>query len=207
MRVRFDGYVFDMERRELSRGTDAVHLAPKAFQLLHVLLENHPRAVSQQELYDRLWPQTYVEPANLHKLIYQVREALDDRDHSKVKTVYGFGFAFTAAMTADAGASPVRWHLLIGDREFDLHDGENVIGRDRDAAVRIEESSISRHHARIVISAAAAVLEDLGSKNGTTVAGRRIHHVRLDGGEKILFGTVAASVWRHSGEPSTETVP
>jgi pSer/pThr/pTyr-binding forkhead associated (FHA) protein len=52
-----------------------------------------------------------------------------------------------------------------------LHDGENVIGREEDAAAWIESASVSRRHARIVVSGGTATLEDLGSKNGTFLRG------------------------------------
>jgi DNA-binding winged helix-turn-helix (wHTH) protein len=156
MRVRFDDFTFDSDRRELIRGTEPLRLPAKAFQLLEILIENRPRAVSQKDLYDRLWPETYVEPSNLHNLIYQIREALDDRDRTTVKTVYGFGFVFGAVASDEVPAS-IQWQL--------------VIGRDAGIAVRIESSSISRRHARIVVSASGVTLEDVGSKNGTTVTG------------------------------------
>ena len=54
MRAEFDDFILDTDRRELIRGGEVVRLAPKAFQLLQILIECRPKAVSQQELYDRL---------------------------------------------------------------------------------------------------------------------------------------------------------
>jgi pSer/pThr/pTyr-binding forkhead associated (FHA) protein len=48
-----------------------------------------------------------------------------------------------------------------------LDEGENVLGRDEDVSVRIDAPSVSRRHARIVLNGSEAILEDLGSKNGT----------------------------------------
>jgi pSer/pThr/pTyr-binding forkhead associated (FHA) protein len=64
---------------------------------------------------------------------------------------------------------------------------------------------LSRRHARIMISGEHATIEDLGSKNGTTVDGRRIRRLELGGGERILFGTIAA-MFRRMHVPPTETV-
>jgi DNA-binding winged helix-turn-helix (wHTH) protein len=89
MRVRFNEFILDSERRELRRGNELVHLPPKTFQLLQILAEERPRAVSQQQLYDLLWPDTFVEKTNLHNLVHQLREALDDREQSIIRTVYG----------------------------------------------------------------------------------------------------------------------
>ena len=59
-----------------------------------------------------------------------------------------------------------------------LAEGENIIGRGVDASVWIDAPGISRHHARIVVREGTATLEDLGSKNGTYVAGPAWRGVR-----------------------------
>ena len=71
-------------------------------------------------------------------------------------------------------------------------DGENVLGREPAAAVFIDDATVSRHHARIVIDRGRAVLEDLGSKNGTWLRGhpdRRVARPLVDGDE-IRIGSV-----------------
>jgi FHA domain/Transcriptional regulatory protein, C terminal len=191
MRVRFSDFILDTDRRQLLRRGGAVHLPPKTFQLLQILAEERPKAVAQQDLYDRLWPETFVEKSNLHNLVYQLREALDDREQTIIRTVYGFGFSF-AAPAGDAAPAAL-WQIVIGSLVFDLNDGENLVGRERAASVRIDSGSISRHHARITVSPRGVTLEDLESKNGTTIRGRRIHSVSdLRDGDRIVFGTVAA---------------
>jgi DNA-binding winged helix-turn-helix (wHTH) protein len=205
VRVRFSDFILDTDRRELLRGNEPVHLQPKTFQLLEILAEKRPRALSQQELYDQLWPDTFVDKSNLHNLIYQLREALDDRDQKIIRTVYGFGFSFAAA-EGDTGPRS-RWQIVVGDQEFDLHEGENLIGRERGLAVRINSGSISRHHARILVSADTVTLEDLDSKNGTSLRGRRVRSAsELQDGDVIVFGTVAAKVRAVRPAGSTETV-
>ena len=104
------------------------------------------------------------------------------------------------------GSRPPIWQLVIGDREFDLREGENVIGRESDASVRIDSSSISRRHARIILSGDRITLEDLGSKNGTSLRGQRIHTLHpLGDGDRIVFGTVAATLRALRPTASTET--
>lgn len=204
MRVRFSDFILDTDRHELLRRGEPVHLPPKTFQLLQILAEERPKAVAQQDLYDRLWPETFVEKSNLHNLIYQLREALDDGEQTMIRTVYGFGFSFAAPVS---GATPAAlWQIVIGGRELDLHDGENLVGRERAASVRIDSGSISRHHARITVSPRGVTLEDLGSKNGTMLRGRRIHSVSdLRDGDRIVFGTVAAVLRAVRPAISTET--
>lgn len=206
MRVRFGGFTLDTDRHELRRGTEPVHLTPKAFQLLEILVECRPKAMAQQELYDRLWPDTVVDKSNVHNLVYQLREALADREQQMIRTIYGFGFSF-AAPAAEETAGLSSWMLLVGDRELGLVSGENIVGRERDAAIRIDDPSISRRHARIIVSAEGVAVEDLHSKNGTSMHGRRIHAVgRLTDGDMIVFGTVAAVLRAVGGAPSTQTV-
>ena len=89
MRVRFNDFVLDTDRRELLRGESRVPLRPKALQLLEVLIAQRPKAVSQQELSDRLWPETFVDKNALHKLMHQLREALGDDEQTTIRTVYG----------------------------------------------------------------------------------------------------------------------
>jgi DNA-binding winged helix-turn-helix (wHTH) protein len=204
MPIRFGEFILDTDRRELLRNAIPVSLPPKVFQLLEILVERRPKAVAQQELYDRLWPDTFVEKGNLHNLIYQLREALGDKDQTSIRTVYGFGFSFAAAGAENP--PPASWQVVIGDQEFDLREGENIVGRERNAAVRIDAPSISRYHARIVVTSDGVSVEDLGSKNGTMVEGRKIHAAHaLRDGDRIIFGTVAAALRAVPNVPSTET--
>jgi DNA-binding winged helix-turn-helix (wHTH) protein len=79
----------------------------------------------------------------------------------------------------------LRWK----DRRIPLAEGENLIGRDPDVLVRIGSRAVSRRHARIVLSGGHAVLEDLGSKNGTYVCGQRITTpCALTDGDTICLG-------------------
>ena len=71
-----------------------------------------------------------------------------------------------------------------------LRPGENILGRDDDG-IRIDSVTVSRRHARISISGGEAVLEDLGSKNGTYVGGEPVLvPVRLNDGDEIRTGSV-----------------
>lgn len=205
MRIRFGEFRLDTDRRELRRGQEPVRITPKAFQLLELLVAARPKALSQKVLQNDLWPDTFVDDGSLHNLIYQLRQALDDAAHETIRTVYGFGFSFAASGVAEDAGAVAQCLVTIGDEDFMLREGENVIGRDWDAAVRIDAPSMSRRHARIVVEGTRASIEDLGSKNGTSVDGRRLRSSReLSDGDQILFGTVAAKFRFLPGPPSTE---
>lgn len=112
MTVHFDAFSLDEGTRELRRRGDVVHLSPKAFELLVLLVERRPKAVSKDELHRTLWPASFVVAANLGNLVAEVRAALGDdaRRPRFIRTVYGFGFAFCAA-AADSKRSD-RIHSL-----------------------------------------------------------------------------------------------
>jgi Tol biopolymer transport system component/DNA-binding winged helix-turn-helix (wHTH) protein len=97
MRVLFGPFTLDAETRQLMHGGDERHLAPKAFDLLELLVRERPRAVSKSRLLEELWPGTFVVEANLSNLVAELRAALDDdaRSPRYVRTVYGRGYAFS----------------------------------------------------------------------------------------------------------------
>jgi DNA-binding winged helix-turn-helix (wHTH) protein len=213
MRVRFGDWRFDAGSRELRRGSEAVHLSPKAFGLLGMLLNARPNAISKRQIQERLWPTTFVTESNLTKLMTEIRTALGDdaRKPRFVRTLHGFGYAFCGSATVDqqataGAASPGCCRLIWGQREILLSEGENVLGRTPDAVVWIESSTVSRRHARILVSGETAVLEDLGSKNGTFLAGKRLTEAApLADRDKFCLGSEWMSFRLFRAAASTRT--
>jgi DNA-binding winged helix-turn-helix (wHTH) protein len=211
MRVRFGDCVLDTATRELTRGGRAVDLEPKVFQLLELLLESRPQALEKDRIHERLWPATFVSESSLPRLVADLRAAIGDqaREPRFIRTLHGFGYAFSGPVTVDSRAAGpsqgTRFRLIWGERSIPLREGENILGRAEDVAVPIDSTRISRHHARIVVSGEQVQLEDLGSKNGTFVAGRRLTGpVPLRDGDEICLGTLLI-VFRSAGDASTET--
>jgi DNA-binding winged helix-turn-helix (wHTH) protein len=178
MRIAFGDSILDTGSRELRRQGRPVHLPPKAFQLLEVLLASRPRALSKEDLLERLWPGTFVTEASLSNLIADLRRAIGDeaRRPRLIRTVHGFGYAWNGDALDAAERPPAAGglvHRLIWQgREVALEPGENVLGRVPDAVVWIADRAVSRRHARILVDERGATLEDLGSKNGTLLNGR-----------------------------------
>ncbi len=204
MRLAFGDCIFDSGTREVSRGGKLAPVSPKAFRLLEILAERRPNAVSKEELYRLLWPDTFVSEVNLANLVVELRAALGDNARAPriLRTVPRFGYAFAADAAAAPKKAPARssapftCRLVWGPREIALDPGENLIGRDRDSVIWIDDASVSRRHARIVIDDSGALLEDLGSKNGTFVRGRRIQKpARLADRDVIKIGP-ASMVFR-----------
>lgn len=205
MRLAVDDWVFDSDTREMVRGGVVVPVSPKAFALLELLIRRRPAAVSKAEIHQHLWPGTFVAASNLANLVTELRSVLGDaaRDPRAIRTVPRFGYAFSApaaAVSDEAAESPTKGgiacRLVWGYREIALDPGENLIGRDRDSVFWIDDESVSRRHARVAVDGDGATLEDLGSKNGTYVRGKRIAAaVRLVDQDAIKIGP-ASMVYR-----------
>lgn len=216
MQVCFGNCRLDSDTRRLFRDEQEVHLSPKAFELLKLLIGQRPKALSKSELLEHVWQQTFVSDVSLARAVAEIRKAIGDdaRDPRFLRTVYAFGYAFTGTATevqAAAGTpdtEPACW-VIWGSREVCLHAGENRIGRDPEAKIRLDSPRVSRFHARIVVSGGDAVLEDLGSKNGTYLCGQRITApARLEHGNEIEMGSfrLRFRVSRPSGLTETEVV-
>jgi DNA-binding winged helix-turn-helix (wHTH) protein len=198
VRARFAEYLLDGGSRELRRQGEAVHLSPKAFQLLELLLEQRPRAVSKEEVHARLWPATFVHEANLPNLVRELRAALRDdaRQPRFVRTVHTHGYAFCGDAVEEpalpAGVSrPFTYRLELPGETASFGEGEHVLGRTATSLVRLRSRSVSRRHARILAHGGRATIEDLGSRNGTFVGGRRLEGpVALSDGDQIRVGSV-----------------
>jgi len=211
MRKRFGKCVFDSETRELVRGKRAVALTPKALSLLELLLERAPRAVSKEEIQSLLWPDTFVSEANVTNLISEVRAAVGDPSSRPrlIRTVHRFGYRFQGKVDEDrveevSAARPL-YRLVLGNRKIPLVEGENILGRHPDAQARIEQGAVSRRHARISIEAGRAVIEDLKSRNGTFLRGRRLNgSAVLRNGDEIGLGAVRMTFRVFTGPASTE---
>ena len=214
-RVRFGEFVLDLNARELRRGGCPIPLSPKAFQLLETLVTSRPQALSKIALQERLWPDTFVVEKNLVNLIAEIRQALgDDAVHPRfVRTVHRFGYAFrepeaTSSPSVSVGARKFRFRLVWADGRVGLGDGEHVLGRDPDLELFLDSASVSRRHALIRVTGEQATVEDLGSKNGTFIADRRVESpTRLADGDVIRVGSVPVTVKVLAVWGSTHTEP
>jgi FHA domain-containing protein len=207
VRVCFGECVLDTDLRRLTRGGAAVPLAPKAFRLLEVLAERAPRAVPKSELRELLWPDTAIGGTTLARLVNEVRAAIGDdaRMPHFIRTVQRFGYAFSTPAPGPASGATV-YRLVLPDREVTLLPGENLLGRVADGLVWIESRSASRRHARILVEGDAVVLEDLASKNGTFLHGRRISGpTPLADGDVFQLGRVSVRLRVVPPGEATET--
>jgi TolB-like protein/DNA-binding winged helix-turn-helix (wHTH) protein len=124
MPVHFANFTLDESRRQLLAAGEPVHLSPKAFQLLSILIQETPRAISKPDLQERLWPDTFVTEGNLASLVAELRSALGDDAHEPrfIRTLYGFGYSFAAPI---ADLAPVDSQQVA---EFALEPRKRFIG-------------------------------------------------------------------------------
>ena len=215
MTYRFGPFTVDSRTRRLLRDGREVHVSPKAFDLLLLLVDNRSRAMSKADLLKHLWPSTFVLETNLAGLIAEVRRALGDAadDPRFVRTMHRFGYCFIGSVhEGDAEEEPVRpvtrYWLVWETRQVPLTEGDNILGRAPDVAVWIDALGVSRHHARIIVEGGDATVEDLGSKNGTYVGAERVTApCRLADGDQIRLGSVVITFRIPPPVGSTETAP
>lgn len=195
MLLTFRDLTFDAAGRRVSRGGEELKLTRKAFDLLAMLVERRPDAVSKDDIHARLWPDTFVAEITLHSLVSEIRRAIgDDANHPQfIRTVHGFGYAFIAQGETTASQPPARRRVrgwLVWDRErLQVLDGENLFGRGDADVVELPSTTVSRRHARIIFDEGAWI-EDLGSKNGTFVGDSQVtSRVRLNDGDRVRLGS------------------
>ena len=214
MPLLFGDCLFDSERRVLSRAAQEVHLTPKAFRLLELLIEKRPNPISKGELMSTLWPDAVVAEGSLSNLVAEVRDALGDsaRGARYLRTFHRYGYAFCGdAVKAPSFDMPLRVHstcrLETPSGPVLLREGDNTIGREEGCEVWVDSTTVSRRHARIRLAAGRATIEDLGSKNGTLLRGRRIAEpAELADGDTLEVGSVRLLFRTSASSKTTDSI-
>jgi DNA-binding winged helix-turn-helix (wHTH) protein len=93
---KFGPFLLDPEKELLLREDESVPIAPKAFQVLLVLIRHSKQVVTKDDLMKAIWPDSFVEEANLSRNIFLLRKALGEspQDHQYIVTVPGRGYRF-----------------------------------------------------------------------------------------------------------------
>jgi TolB-like protein/DNA-binding winged helix-turn-helix (wHTH) protein/Flp pilus assembly protein TadD len=104
----FQAFRLDTADQCLWRGQERVPIAPKAFDVLRYLVENPGRLVTQDEVLEKLWPHTYVNPEVFRKYILDIRKILGDRPDKPefIETVTKRGYRFIAPVIDESTPKP-----------------------------------------------------------------------------------------------------
>jgi DNA-binding winged helix-turn-helix (wHTH) protein len=205
--VQFGGFLFDEDRRELLRGSELLHLEPKAFELLALLLSRRPNAVSKAAIHEAIWAGAYVSESSLPGLVGDLRVALGDDPKAPrfIRTVPRYGYAFCGEAAGGSAQPAPLWIAQWASHVVALPDGEHLIGRGEDCRIRSDSPRVSRHHARVRVTSERLLVEDLGSRNGTWLNGGRITGTaELSSGDAVRVGP--EEIRFVTGSPDESTV-
>ena len=219
---RFDDFELDIAAYTLRRGGERLKLEKIPMDMLILLVEHAGALVERKRLHSALWGgAVFVDrDAGINTAIRKIREALGDNAEEPrlIETIVGKGYRFIAPIQrTDAAERRLRASgrepgpfptccVARGARQFVLHNGENLLGRDPEARVSIDHPSVSRRHARICVAADRVMLEDLNSRNGTFLDGRRIDApTEIRNGAFIGLGPIAVTFVVMSGTASTRS--
>jgi DNA-binding winged helix-turn-helix (wHTH) protein len=195
MRIHFGRFVLDTGRAQLFADGQEKQLTPKAFGVLCLLLDRRPDVVDKDTIAETVWGAP-VSDASLTMVMTELRKALGDQASAPVfiRTAHRRGYAFSGR--AEPVSEPIddaQFVLVIDGKRISLAEGETIAGRDENCAIWIDEPTVSRWHARFVVSGDTVSVEDLKSTNGVRVNGRRKSGVaRLQAGDLIKIGGITA---------------
>jgi DNA-binding winged helix-turn-helix (wHTH) protein len=186
---RFATFELDLAAYVLKAQGKAVRLEKIPMEVLALLVQRAGLLVERSEIAAAVWgPGVFLEQeAAINTAVRKIRQVLGDDAAAPrfVQTVMGKGYRFIAAVEslASAGESASRsqdrfggprYVIKVAGREFVLDSGETVLGRDPTAGIYVDHPSVSRHHASLSIEGGRVRLQDLGSRNGTFLDGRRL---------------------------------
>ncbi|MGA9574297.1 MAG: winged helix-turn-helix domain-containing protein [Lysobacterales bacterium] len=119
IRFRFGSYVLDLERGVLVRDGNEITLRRQSFDVLVHLVRNRGRLVTRDELLKDIWTDKVVTDASITQCLVDIRAAIDDNHHEKIRTLTGRGYRFE--LPVEDERSPAG-QLTAGSRKVD----ENV---------------------------------------------------------------------------------
>jgi DNA-binding winged helix-turn-helix (wHTH) protein len=226
--IKFAEFELDVGAYELRRQDGPLKLEKLPMEVLILLVQRAGTLVQRSEIQTMLWsPDVYVEhDSAINTAVRKIRRTLgDDAERPRfVETVVGKGYRFIAPVESDADSAAQSrardrrsstqsqrmfpsYSVTRGSQEFILEAGETVFGRDPAAGVYVDHPSVSRRHACIAIGSRGAVLEDLKSRNGTFVNGRRIDQpTDIDHGAIIGLGPITLTFSVMAAPASTQSI-
>jgi len=193
-RLKVGPWIVDADSGILTQGETSVRIRPKVMDLLLALAENPCALSARESLMTHVWPNVVVGDASLTVALAELRLALGDDPKSPrfIETIPRRGYRLIAPISEVKAVKTTHFALASAETRVLLHEGENLLGRDPEAGVRINSNLVSRHHSLIVVTGERATIEDLDSKNGTYLNGKRLEDAELlSNGDRITLGRLA----------------
>ncbi len=105
----FGPFVLDTAQQRLTRGETVVQLTPKTYDTLLVLVENHGRLLTKDELMKAVWPDSFVDESNLTQQVSMIRRALGETGGERryIATIAGRGYRFEAPVKQTVKEQPL----------------------------------------------------------------------------------------------------
>ena len=199
----FGPFRLDPANQCLWRGDVRITLTPKVFAVLRHLVQNPGRLVTQEELLEAIWPETYVQPEILRKYILELRKALGD-DHKAprfIETLPKRGYRFVAAMGEESATSPANGYPAPVGRAAELAALDQHLRRclqaNRQVVLVTGEAGIGKS------TLLDAFEQRLGAQNGMRVArgqcvegfgGKEAYYPILDAFGRLVRGVGAEEI-------------
>jgi DNA-binding winged helix-turn-helix (wHTH) protein len=174
-----------------------IHLRPRVMDVLLVLAGRPGDVVSFREFVDRAWNSGSVSENTITHCVEELRKSLGETASLPrfVQTIPRRGYRLVghvrpaASTKANDPVDEAQFLLVAGRLCAFLVEGGNLIGRSADAPICLESVWVSLHHADIAVSGGSAVIEDLGSENGTFMGPRKIDAATpLTHGDVVTIG-------------------
>jgi DNA-binding winged helix-turn-helix (wHTH) protein len=209
---RLGDWLVDPASCSLTRNDEHRTLEPRIMELLELLVSREGRVVSKTEILESVWSGRFVVESVLTRAVSLIRRALGDNARSPVfiETIPRRGYRVIAPVRrleppATSSSAPT-WALQSDTGSITLRQGETVIGRGEEADLVIDSVDVSRRHATVTVKGETAVVEDLGSKNGTLLNGRPVTGPAALGHLDVVeLSSVRLIVRKRSSSADTET--
>ena len=131
----FHSFRLDSANQCLWRGDERAQITPKAFDVLRYMVENAGRLVTQDELLEALWPETYVNQEVLRKYILEIRKVLGDRPEKPefIETVTKRGYRFIAPVVDES--APVLGQSTAEPADLSTTEMKSGVAATEEAAI------------------------------------------------------------------------
>jgi DNA-binding winged helix-turn-helix (wHTH) protein len=225
-RFEFGPFQLDLNDRLLTRAGEVISLRPKATEILVRLVTNAGQLIKRDELLKEVWPDTFVEEANLSQTIFTLRKALGDNRNQPtyIETVPRRGYRFVAAVRNEEAkqhqdsqavpTAPISQRQVVavlpflnhtGNPEFDyLADGitDNLINN----LARLSTVHVLSHSAVAAFKTRPQIPQQVGKELGTTIVLFGKLNVRPTGmaiGIELVDASTGWQLWGRSFDSET----